>query len=328
MSLLAITAVRAGSPTATVRAANVNEFVEDVRVNIADQRTIEVFTAFSRSDPEGTVHKAKIDDRYSVESRLRASDALLVQVNLVDSKSGMPKVLSSKTVEANTGQTAAINFSVCGDRIIRILGGTDTGSCARLPPVAKVDPQSAQCQGYCTGPYEGMPVVAESRARIAPVSEPGEPLTISGRVFGPDGRPRSGIIVYAYHTNRLGIYPPPVPPRSQASYDHGQLRGWARTDAEGRYEFDTIRPGSYPHSHNPQHVHMSVIEPGCMTYFIKELQFSDDPMRAQFTNEERKEQEDAAIETPRKTAKGWEVTRDIRLGEGVKGYHSCSPAGR
>ncbi len=144
---------------------------------------------------------------------------------------------------------------------------------------------------------------------------------------GPDGRPRAGIIVYAYHTNRLGIYPPPVPPRSQASNFHGQLRGWARTDADGRYVFDTIRPGSYPHSKNPQHVHMHIIEPGCTTYPINELQFSDDPMRQQLSEQDRESEESwTVVETPRKTAKGWEVTRDIRLGENVKGYRPCSPS--
>jgi protocatechuate 3,4-dioxygenase beta subunit len=190
--------------------------------------------------------------------------------------------------------------------------------------MAKLDPWMGDCGVYCSGPYEGMPAAIPSRARIAPLSEPGEPLTIAGRVVGPDGRPRAGIIVYAYHTNRLGIYPPPVPARSTASDGNGQLRGWARTDVDGRYEFETIRPGSYPHTKNPQHVHMHIIEPGCGTYYIKELQFSDDPVRKQLTEEERKHQEDAAIETPRKMAQGWEVTRDIRLGENVKGYKPCS----
>jgi hypothetical protein len=58
--------------------------------------------------------------------------------------------------------------------------------------------------------------------------------------------------------------------------------------------------------------------------YIRELQCSDDPVRAQLTAEERNHQEDAAVETPRKTAKGWEVTRDIRLGENVKDYKPCS----
>jgi protocatechuate 3,4-dioxygenase beta subunit len=69
---------------------------------------------------------------------------------------------------------------------------------------------------------------------------------------------------------------------------------------------------------------MHLIEPGCGTYYLKELQFSDDPIRKELTEEDLKHQEDAAIEMPRKTATGWEVTRDIQLGEGVKDYKGCT----
>jgi protocatechuate 3,4-dioxygenase beta subunit len=191
--------------------------------------------------------------------------------------------------------------------------------------MAKPDP-TIGCNG-CVAPYEGMPATIPSHARIAPLSEPGEPLTITGRVFGPDGRARAGIIVYAYHTDRLGIYPRPDPPRSQASDYNGQLRGWARTDSEGRYTFDTIRPGSYPNSNNPQHVHMHVIEPGCATYTIPELQFTDDPMYQQLSAEERQRSgEYVKAETPQRMGKGWVVTRDIHLGENVPGYKPCKIA--
>jgi protocatechuate 3,4-dioxygenase beta subunit len=327
----AISAVRAASLDGYVRAANVNEHVEDVRVNIGDQRTVNLVTAFAVTDPDGTTHTLKIDGDLSLKAAtLTRSDTLqLVRLDVVSSKGGKPQVLSTKFVEGLAGTTTAVNFSICGDRTIRILGGTNPGRCAELPPMGKSDPQFEECGGFCTGPYEGMPAVITSHARIAPVSEPGEPLTITGRVVGPDGHPRAGIIVYAYHTNRLGLYPPPVPPRSEASYDHGQLRGWARTDADGRYVFDTIRPGSYPHTRNPQHVHMHIIEPGCSTYVIKEIQFSDDPARQQLNEQDRKRADDeAAVVTPRKTAQGWQVTRDIRLGENVKGYKPCAAARR
>ena len=70
-----------------------------------------------------------------------------------------------------------------------------------------------------------------SQARIAPADEPGEPLVISGQVFDADGlHAVPNIVVYAYHTDIKGLYTPSGaarPPR---------LRGWARTDGEGRYE--------------------------------------------------------------------------------------------
>jgi protocatechuate 3,4-dioxygenase beta subunit len=326
VSIVAMSAVRAAGYDGFVRAANVDEHVDDVRVNIEDRRTVNVATSFVRSDPSGTVHTLKVEGDLGLKETSTDRNGLpYIRVELISSKDGEPRVLAEGTWISYPAQTTAINFSVCGDRMIVRFGGTKPGRCADLPPIVKPDPWMGNCAVFCNGPYEGMPAAIASHARIAPVTEPGEPLTITGRVTGSDGRPRAGIIVYAYHTNRLGIYPPPEPPRSTASDGNGLLRGWARTDAEGRYVFETIRPGSYPHTYNPQHVHMHIIEPGCGTYFINELQFSDDPVRKQLTEEERKHQEDAAIETPRKTSEGWEITRDIRLGENVHDYKPCPP---
>lgn len=326
VSIAMVSSVHAAGTEGLIRAANGDEHVEDVRVNVEDRRTVHWVSVFSRAEPVGTVHTFQVDHDLSLKATsLAASGVPQVRVELIRSTLAEPRVLSSSMPYAYSGQSSALNFSVCGERIINVFGGTKTGRCADLPPMAKSDPQLGRCNGGCTGPYEGLPTVVPNRARIAPQSEPGEPLTIVGRVVGSDGRPRAGIIVYAYHTNRLGIYPPPVLPRSQASNYHGQLRGWARTDAEGRYVFDTIRPGSYPNSNNPQHVHMHIIEPGCGTYFINELQFSDDPMRQQMSEQDRKREEGyTAVETPRKTPQGWEVTRDIQLGENVPGYAPCA----
>jgi protocatechuate 3,4-dioxygenase beta subunit len=326
ISIIMVSTVRAAGVDGFIRAANGDEHVDDIRVNIDDRRTVDLVTAFSRAEPVGAVHTLEIDGGLSLKATSWIGGGVpQIRVELISSKGGESRILATTNAYAYPGQSTAVNFSVCGDRIIMVYGGTNTGRCADLPPMAQFDPQSGTCGGSCTGPYEGMPAIITSRARIAPVSEPGEPLIITGRVFGPDGHPRAGVIVYAYHTNRLGIYPPSVPPRSQVSNFHGQLRGWARTDAEGRYTFDTIRPGSYPNSNNPQHVHMHIIEPGCATYPIKEMQFGDDSMRQALSEQDRKREDDyAVVETPRKTAQGWEVTRDIQLGENVKDYKPCS----
>jgi len=116
------------------------------------------------------------------------------------------------------------------------------------------------CEG-CEAVFQDRPHALSSQARIAPPGEPGEPLVLSGRVVDRTGRPATGIVVYAYHTDRHGIYPH-APGLRGAAARHGALRGWAMTDAAGRYRFETIRPGSYPGRDVPQHIHMHVIEPG------------------------------------------------------------------
>ena len=117
------------------------------------------------------------------------------------------------------------------------------------------------------------PATLTSSGRIAPTSEPGTPLVIHGQLFGEDGRsPLAGATVFAYHTDRGGLYDKAgSPPHSW------RLRGWTKTDAQGRFEFSTIRPGSYPNSNNPAHVHFTVFN-GSARYHAGELQFSDDPL--------------------------------------------------
>jgi protocatechuate 3,4-dioxygenase beta subunit len=98
------------------------------------------------------------------------------------------------------------------------------------------------------------PRVLTANARIASAAEPGTPLVIHGRVFRADGTtPAPDLIVFAYHTDATGHYD--VPSAGPHSW---RLRGWARTDADGRFEFTTIRPAPYPNRNVAAHVHFTI----------------------------------------------------------------------
>jgi protocatechuate 3,4-dioxygenase beta subunit len=195
--------------------------------------------------------------------------------------------------------------------------------------MASVDPRPDGCI-ECIGAYEGMPRQFESRARIAPPDEPGERLVLTGRTLARDGTPRAGVLVYAFQTDRTGIYPQPEPPRSTFSQTHGRLRGWALTDDQGRYTFDTIRPGAYPDRREPEHIHMVVIESGCATYFIEDIHFADDPLLAQASPARRETLLSgiggSGIVKPRRDASTGVLyaTRDIQLGQKFKDYPGCA----
>jgi protocatechuate 3,4-dioxygenase beta subunit len=145
-------------------------------------------------------------------------------------------------------------------------------------------------------------------------------------VFDPAGDPASGVVVYAYQTNDRGIYPPDDRYRGLAASHHGLLRGWAMTDAEGRYSFATIRPAGYPDSDLPAHVHMHVLEIGRCTYYIDDILFEDDPRLT-----ERKKASmisgrggSGLVTPPRDSAGVWVVRRDIHLGKNIPGYGQCA----
>lgn len=109
--------------------------------------------------------------------------------------------------------------------------------------------------------------------KIVTDQEAGEPLIVSGTIYSPDGKqPMPGINLYVYQTDLTGRYS-----TSGGENRATRIHGVMRTNAEGRYEFRTIKPGSYPNSRNPAHIHAYVSGPGYPEYWIDEYQFVDDP---------------------------------------------------
>lgn len=102
------------------------------------------------------------------------------------------------------------------------------------------------------------PKVAEKTApakiTVAPKNEPGERLMVIGKVTDAEGKPIAGASVYVYHTDNRGYY------SSEVNDDNRnpRLRGYMRTDAQGRYEYDTIKPAHYPNNRIPAHIHYVV----------------------------------------------------------------------
>lgn len=118
------------------------------------------------------------------------------------------------------------------------------------------------------------PAQVGTAARIAPKSEPGDPMVIHGRAFAEDDTtPLAGAIVFAYHTDRTGIYD-----ERSAGPHSWRLKGWAKTGSDGRFEFRTIRPGAYPENSQPAHVHFTLFTPDGARYHAGELEFEDDPL--------------------------------------------------
>lgn len=189
-------------------------------------------------------------------------------------------------------------------------------------PTLAATPALGPCEG-CELALLGLPQLAPTTARLAPSDIAGDRLRIEGQVRDAQGGLAEGVIVYAYQTDATGRYPQPnglLP----SLRPHGSLRAWARTDAQGRYAFDTVRPGAYPERTEPQHVHMHLIEPGRCTYYLDDLVFDDDPL---LTGRHRREpalaRGGSGIVSPRWDGERWHVRRDLQLGLNVHEYVHC-----
>ena len=164
--------------------------------------------------------------------------------------------------------------------------------------------------------YVAEKYVAPRNARfsivVAGPGEPGDRFVVTGRVL--DGnKPLAGISIYVFHTDAKGLYA-----RDGVNNDeNARLHGAMRSDAEGRYRFETIRPKGY--DNEPAHVHYVVIAPGYKPRMF-DLWLADDPILMQRRKDGLPELwfESApgriAVRPVTRDASGtWRATRDLEM---------------
>ncbi|HEX8029722.1 MAG TPA: hypothetical protein VF491_14710, partial [Vicinamibacterales bacterium] len=103
-------------------------------------------------------------------------------------------------------------------------------------------------------------------SELRSASDPGLPLSVSGRVFGARGESLQGAAVEIWQANHEGLY----------DLDHYRYRAALIADREGKYAFESVMPGHYP-ARVCQHIHYVVSAPGHKP-LITQLYFATDPV--------------------------------------------------
>lgn len=154
------------------------------------------------------------------------------------------------------------------------------------------------------------PEDAPSRLTIAAPAEPGTRLAVSGRVLDANSQPVAGASIYVYHTDNNGEYVR----GSNGGNDRPRLYGYLRTDAQGRYSFATVRPGSYPNSRIPGHIHFEVTATGHAPRIYEIVFEGDSFISDQFREQARRPFGNVEIVAGRPTSSGsLEVAHDVRV---------------
>jgi protocatechuate 3,4-dioxygenase beta subunit len=137
-----------------------------------------------------------------------------------------------------------------------------------------------------TGPVYGHSDVKPGEADLTTqhAGEPlGERIIVKGRLLDEAGRPIPHSLVEIWQCNAAGRYihvvdqhPAPLDPNFTGA-------GRCVTDANGNYQFITIKPGAYPwgNHHNawrPAHIHFSLLGPSFLTRLVTQMYFPGDPL--------------------------------------------------
>ncbi len=177
----------------------------------------------------------------------------------------------------------------------RALAGRDDRALAALR--VALDADRAACQRALLEPafHEGLrdtrgfriavheAAVQHGIARLVLVGkeEPGDRIEVVARVVDPDGRHVEGAIVHVFATDEKGRYHPVIEGERTS-----RIFGTMVTDETGRVRFETVRPGPYPGTRNPRHIHVQVRHGERRLSVPHYAVFDDDPLLFEAGNEE------------------------------------------
>jgi protocatechuate 3,4-dioxygenase, beta subunit len=151
---------------------------------------------------------------------------------------------------------------------------------------------------------------APAKVTVAAKSEPGERLIVTGKVADAAGKPVTGASVYVYHTDNRGYYSGEVNDDNR----NPRLRGYMRTDAQGRYEYDTIKPAHYPNNRIPAHIHYVVNADGFRERIFEIVFTGDEFINDQIRTDAAREDSGFSIRPLERDKQGiLHCTQDIRL---------------
>lgn len=149
----------------------------------------------------------------------------------------------------------------------------------------------------------------------------GEHIRVEGRILDAEGKPLRAAMLEIWQANATGRYNSPTDDRNDVKLD-SKFSGFGRvsSDSKGKFEFETIKPGSVPSSGNaPQapHINLTLFAAAIHSHLFTRLYFSDevvaneiDPVLSSVGDTRG----DTLIARRKKTKNGIEYRFDIKLG--------------
>lgn len=175
------------------------------------------------------------------------------------------------------------------------------------------------------GPCEGCEAIFEYKDRelravdtLPDFNDQGLQIKVTGTIYQKDGKkPAKDVILYIYHTDQNGRYATKGDESGWAKR-HGYIRGWVKTDSQGKYAFYTLKPGVYPDRSSPAHIHPIMLEPNGKYYWLWSYHFEvDSLLTKKETNPDAPRGGSSGLLTLKKQGDIWVGKRDFILGKNI-----------
>ena len=202
---------------------------------------------------------------------------------------------SSDAAAATQREISAEIAALAGDyERGRAAGGDRTGPLLDYPPYRSsllrhprydailVDPEGAELLAPVFGHRDVDPLEADLT-----IQHPGEPIgeriVVTGRITDADGRPVRHQLVEIWQANAAGRYAHPRDQHPAPLDPNFTGTGRCLTDADGVYQFTTIKPGPYPwrnhlNAWRPAHIHFSLFGTEFTQRLVTQMYFPGDPL--------------------------------------------------
>ena len=133
------------------------------------------------------------------------------------------------------------------------------------------------------GPYFGIMLRGRAACRQVTDATKGTRITVQGKVLDGAGGVIPDALVETWQADANGCYQHPDDGRANPDpLFHGY--GWAHTQADGGFRFETIKPGPVPGPdgrNQAPHILVSVMARGILTRFITRIYFDDEAANAE-----------------------------------------------
>jgi len=140
-----------------------------------------------------------------------------------------------------------------------------------------------QTPSQTVGPFFSKALIHEGWNDLTTRGASGQIIVITGRVLDGDGTPVPDALLEIWQANAAGRYNHPDDTRDTPLDPHFSGFGRVGTDAQGRFRFRTITPGSVPGvgaSLQAPHINVSVFARGLLKRLVTRIYFPDEPLNA------------------------------------------------